>query len=378
MTGLFICASRRGQQRRQCFSSHSHFAAVSNSHSYSYSHSHSLSHFSTVNHSHSLSLSHSNSNSHANTTALPALTWKPLERKQSLTRSIGQLSKLKLSALVLLTTVTGHIAAAAAAAAESACPRQLALTLAGTALCSASANAFNQWAEAPLDAQMPRTRARPLPRLAVTPLTAFAWASVAGLSGVGTLAAVAGWAPAGWAALTIVLYAGVYTPMKRFSVYNTWIGALVGALPPLIGWSAVDPALTCQALFLPALLYAWQFPHFMALSWNLRTEYARAGYHMAALLDPKLNGRVAFRYALATVPLSLAAASPALLDLCCPAFAFTASVANAALVGAAFVFWRRPGRGSARRLFFGSLLHLPVLLGLFLYHRKRSLCRSEE
>ena len=293
--------------------------------------------------------------------------WKPLERKQNLLLSFAQLSKPKLSALVLLTTMTGYFAAPLSSASS---PSHLALTLAGTALCSASASAFNQWAEAPLDAQMTRTRTRPLPRLALTPLAAFGWASGAGLSGVAILAGGVGAVPAGWAALTVILYAAAYTPLKRLTIYNTWVGAVVGAIPPLIGWSAVDPQLTAQSLFLPALLYTWQFPHFMALSWNLRAEYARAGYRMAALLNPALNGRVAFRYAVALFPLCWAA-TPLGLDLCEPAFAVTSAAVNGALVWGAGRFWRGAGRERARRLFFLSLLHLPVVMGLFLYHRKR-------
>lgn len=310
---------------------------------------------------------------------LPSSPWKVVESKQSLFQSLAQLSKPKLSALVLLTSLTGYIAAPLSIHGSS--PGHMALMLTGTALCSASANTFNQWAEAPLDAQMSRTKGRPLPRLAVTPLTAFTWACVAGGSGVGLLAASCGVVPAGWAAMTVILYAGVYTPLKRLSLYNTWIGAVVGAIPPLIGWSAVDPSLSLQALFLPGLLYMWQFPHFMALSWNLRAEYARAGYQMASLLNPALNRRVALRYSLALVPLTLAA-TPLWLDLCEPAFGLTGNLANLVLLGGAFRFWRdgdetAKGKKAARRLFFLSLIHLPVVMGLFLYHRKRQLQEQE-
>lgn len=303
------------------------------------------------------------------------LQWKPfdLNRRQNILISIGQLSKLKLSAMVLLTTMTGYLAAPLS---SSASPSHLALTMAGTALCSFSANSFNQWAEAPLDAQMSRTRGRPLPRLALTPFAAFNWAAGAGLSGVLLLGSTVNWTAAGWAALTIVLYAGVYTPLKRISLYNTWIGSVVGAIPPLIGWSALHPQLTTASLILPGVLYAWQFPHFMALSWNLRKEYARAGYQMASLMNPELNKRVALRYALLLVPITLAA-TPLGVGLCSWSFAVTGNIVNLGLIGGAVRFWWRGDRASSRGLFFGSLLHLPLLLGLLLYHRDRQECIEE-
>ena len=281
-----------------------------------------------------------------------------------LLKSIGELSKFKLSALVVLTTMSGHIMAA-----TSQSPLNLGLTLAGTALCSFSANSLNQWAEAPLDAQMVRTQNRPLPRLALTPFAAFNWALVAGASGLAILTVGVNPVAAGLAGLTIVLYAGVYTPLKRISILNTWIGALVGAIPPLIGWTAISPhSLGPEAFILPAALFCWQFPHFNALSWNLRAQYARAGYKMAALLNPKLNGRVALRYSLALVPITFAAVA---VGLTSPLFALTGNLVNGLLIFQSVRFWKNPHRESARGLFFASLIHLPLFLVLLFVHRQR-------
>ena len=303
----------------------------------------------------------------------PDSIWKPVPAKPLsfplLLKSLGALSKFKLSALVVLTTMSGHVMAASQlpAIAISTTPSQLALTLLGTTLCSFSANTLNQWAEAPLDAQMARTQSRPLPRLVLTPFAAFNWAIVSGATGIGLLAFGVNPLAAGLAGLTIVLYGGVYTPLKRVSIVNTWIGALVGAIPPLIGWTAAWPELTPAAFILPAVLFCWQFPHFNALSWNYRAEYARAGYKMAAVLNPKLNGRVALRYSLALIPVTLASSA---LSLTTPLFALTGNLVNAPLIFQAIKFWRNPTRKSARGLFFASLIHLPLFMVLLFVHRE--------
>lgn len=305
-----------------------------------------------------------------------ALNWKVLP-VQPLTprlfiKSIGELSKFKLSALVVLTTMSGHIMAITATQ-QIPSVSQLGLTLVGTTLCSFSANSLNQWAESALDAQMPRTQNRPLPRLILTPFTAFNWALIAGASGLSVLGVGVNSLAAGLAGLTIVLYAGVYTPLKRISIVNTWLGALIGAIPPLIGWTAAFPHLTAPSLILPAVLYCWQFPHFNALSWNLRGEYARAGYKMTSVLNPKLNGQVALRYSLALIPVTFAASA---LGLTTPLFALTGNLVNLPLIFKSIQFWRNPTRKSARGLFFASLLHLPLLLALLFIHKSDSKCKE--
>jgi heme o synthase len=308
-----------------------------------------------------------------------AVVWRAVRGGEVMTpkllvRSLGELSKFKLSALVVLTTMSGHIMAASVGGTSSA--SQLGLTLLGTTLCSFSANSLNQWAESPLDAQMPRTQNRPLPRLILTPFAAFNWSVLTGASGLAILAVGVNPVASALAGLTIALYAGVYTPLKRISIVNTWIGALVGAIPPLIGWTSVLPYLSltsstsssvlASSLILPSLLFCWQFPHFNALSWNLRGEYARAGYQMTAVVNPKLNGRVALRYALALVPLTL---TTGIVGLTSWTFSLLAgNLINAPLIWKAFKFRQNPTRKTARHLFFASLIHLPLyLVFLFIY-----------
>lgn len=304
------------------------------------------------------------------------IKWKtlPLNQGGGTLKTLAELSKFKLSALVVLTSMSGHLMAASTAAATASNlaifpMTNLGLTLLGTALCSFSANSLNQWAESALDSQMPRTRNRPLPRLALTPFSAFNWAVLAGASGLSLLNFAVNPVAAGMAGLTIVLYAGVYTPLKRISILNTWVGALVGAIPPLIGWTAICPnALGLDAFILPAVLFCWQFPHFNALSWNLRAEYARAGYKMASVLNPKLNCRVALRYSLALIPITLLAP---LVGLTSPLFALTGNLINLPLIFQAFRFWRDPQRKSARTLFFATLIHLPLFMTFLFIHRQK-------
>lgn len=298
----------------------------------------------------------------------PEEAWKPViplgHRLRQLPRLYAQLSKLKLSALVVVTTMAGLHAAPH--------PPTLSLflgTVGGVALSSFSAAAFNQWLEAPFDSQMARTRLRPLPIHAFTSLHAFLFASLTGGLGVTTLALTAGGLPALLAAANILLYAGAYTPLKRASIANTWIGSVVGAIPPIIGYVAADGGvLSSGSLALGALLYCWQFPHFNSLSWNLRGDYARAGYHMTSVLNPALTTTVALRHSCALIPLSALIYA---LGVCTdPLWLLDSSLLNLVLIHLAYRFRRNPCRHTARRLFFFSLLHLPLLLILLLLHKR--------
>ncbi|KAA0194771.1 Protoheme IX farnesyltransferase, partial [Fasciolopsis buskii] len=171
------------------------------------------------------------------------------------------------------------------------------------------------------------------------------------------------------AAGNVVLYTAIYTPFKQISQANTWIGAWVGAVPPLMGWAATTADIHSGALILASLLYVWQFPHFMALSWNLRHEYSRAGYMMTSVLDPALCKRVAVRHAFATTLVCLAGAGCSAISLgpwagC--ALGLACLPPNVGLVYYAIKFARAPlGDGSsaaARRLFRATLIHLPVVM----------------
>ncbi|KAI8985341.1 UbiA prenyltransferase family-domain-containing protein [Pilobolus umbonatus] len=274
-----------------------------------------------------------------------------------------ELIKFKLAGLVALTTMAGY----AIAPGESTVTTLIATTV-GTGLCIGSANAINQWIETPYDAQMLRTRNRVLGRRALSQAHAFVFGGLTGVTGVGMLAACVNPITAILGAANIALYTMIYTPMKRSSIANTWAGAVVGAIPPMMGYTAVTGSLMDPgAWVLGGLLYCWQFPHFNALAWNLRADYSKAGYRMMAVTDPKLNARVSLRYSLAMFPLSLAVPY---LDLTSWWFALDSTVINGFMAWGAYRFWRNSNDKTGRQLFFGSVIHLPVLLALLMVHKR--------
>lgn len=298
--------------------------------------------------------------------------WKPIlplsQRLLSLPSIYSSLSKLRLSALVVTTTAAGYYIFPSYSSLSPSFSTFM-WTIAGVSLCSFSANTFNQWLEVPFDSQMGRTRMRPLPTMQLSSLHAFTFGVSSGLFGVGLLASQVSWLAAYLAGLNIALYVLAYTPSKRFSIVNTWIGAVVGAIPPMIGYVAANGGvLSGGSLVLGGILYCWQFPHFNSLSWNLKHEYARAGYCMASVLNPKLNVNVALLHSIALIPLS---GFLCLMKITNWPFLYTSSIANMALIYLSWKFKRRPERKSARTLFLSSLLHLPILLSLILVHKKR-------
>jgi protoheme IX farnesyltransferase len=207
---------------------------------------------------------------------------------------------------------------------------------------------------------------------------AVVFASITGTLGVTALHMGVNPTVAALGALNIFLYAGVYTPMKRVSVANTWVGAVVGGIPPLMGWAAASGAVALDGgpaellahpggWLLAALLFAWQFPHFNALSWTIRDEYKRAGYQMMVWKYPKMNARVALRYSLAFFPICLGLWWWEVTDV---GFLVDSSVVNGWLVREAWRFYKKGGEGGrARGLFWASVWHLPLLLGLAMAHK---------
>ncbi|KAH0536951.1 hypothetical protein FGG08_006216 [Glutinoglossum americanum] len=300
------------------------------------------------------------------------------------------LSKPRLSFLIVLTTTTAYSlypVPALLLPSTTASPSLSTLTLlfltTGTALTCASANAFNMLLEPAHDAKMSRTRNRPLVRKLISPRGALAFAIVTGLTGLGALYYGVNPTVAFLGGFNIFLYAGVYTPLKRISVLNTWVGALVGGIPPLMGWTAAAGQSatgtgawkelllgegSAGGWLLAALLFAWQFPHFNALSWTIREEYKNAGYRMLAWINPRMNARVAVRYSFAFFPVCVGLWWVGVTD---QGFLVTSTLVNAWIVREAWRFWRKQGKGgSARGLFWASVWHLPGLLVLAMVHKK--------
>lgn len=292
-----------------------------------------------------------------------------------LVRVYRQLSKSRLTFLVVLSGMMGYSLCPAALAAPTALPPvvQLLALAGGITLCSTAANALNQIVEAPYDAQMARTKARPLPRRALSHAHAFGVAMASATSGVALLAALTNPLTAALGALNIALYAFMYTPMKRHSIANTWIGAVVGALPPLMGWATctgtLHHATDACGWILGGILFAWQFPHFNALSHAMGNEYARGGFRMMAVTNPALNRRVAFRYALVLLPLC-SVALPLTGTVEPWPYALLSLVPNVPFAVYAGRFWYRPSEGSARRCFWFSLFHLPAVMVLAMACKK--------
>jgi len=276
-----------------------------------------------------------------------------------------ELSKAKLSGLVVLTTMFGYAMAPVDLSAS-----MLFWTTVGTAFCVTSANTLNQWAEVPYDSQMKRTTNRPIVRGAISPLHALGFGVGTGVVGAGILCTMTNPWLAWMGTGNTVLYAGAYTWLKRVSISNTWVGSVVGAVPPLMGWVAGTGGIEAGGLILAGILFAWQFPHFNALSWNLRGDYSRAGYQMMSVTDPALCRRVALQYSLALIPLSIGASYVGMCDWW---LAVDSTILNGWLSYRAWEFYRDGDDKSARKLFLFSIIHLPALIVLFLFHKRRGL-----
>lgn len=295
----------------------------------------------------------------------PELPWQMTPRSDlsQLGQNYLMLSKFRLTSLVVITTMAGYAMAPATFEWST-----FVLCTVGTGLCSAAANAINQYHEVPFDAQMSRTKNRVLVKGRLSPLHAVTFAGCAAATGVSILYFGVNGLTAALGAGNLLLYTSIYTPMKRFSILNTWVGSIVGAIPPVMGWVGCSGTVDAGAWILAGLLYAWQFPHFNALSWNLRPDYSRAGYRMMSVTNPGLCRRVALRYTGVITALSLAAP---LFDVTNMWFALETLPLNAYFAYLAWKFYQKSDSGTSRKLFRFSLLHLPVLMILFLLNKKR-------
>ncbi|XP_066991197.2 protoheme IX farnesyltransferase, mitochondrial [Anabrus simplex] len=273
------------------------------------------------------------------------------------------LSKSRLTSLVVMTSMAGYALAPA--------PFDLSTFLlcsAGTGLISCSANAINQFFEVPFDSQMDRTKNRVLVRGLLTPLHAVTFATVCALAGISTLYWCVNGLTAALGATNLILYTSIYTPLKRISILNTWVGAVVGAIPPLMGWASCANSLGPGAWIIAGILYAWQFPHFNALSWNLRPDYSRAGYRMMSVTNPGLCRRTALRY---TAGILLLSCMAPVFDVTTWWFALESIPLNVYFTYLAWQFNQNSDSKSARKLFRFSLLHLPVLMVIMLINKKQ-------
>ena len=289
-------------------------------------------------------------------------------KKRSKTSAYLDLAKAKLSALVVATTGAGFIAAGGPLSDQlplAAC------CVVGTALCSSSAAAWNQIIERDRDAQMKRTQQRPLVQGDLTVSEAKFAATSWGVAGTSILALGTDPVTTLLGLGNIGLYAGLYTYMKPRSIYNTWVGAVVGAIPPVMGWTAATGGsiLDLDAMILGSTLYLWQMPHFFALSYMHRIDYKRGGFAMLPVLesDGERTSQVVLRYAtyLSTVPFVSTFAG-----VTSSMFALEGIALNSYALYVAYKFRQERTNANARKVFLTSLWYLPSWLVLFLLHSK--------
>jgi protoheme IX farnesyltransferase len=276
-----------------------------------------------------------------------------------------ELTKPRMNFLVVITTMVGFCMAS---------PRGstnwilMLHTVLGTALTAACAAILNQLIERQLDAKMPRTRQRPLPAGRITPRQALAYGLASGFVGVLYLALAVNLLTALLGLATVLLYLLVYTPLKRITSLNTVVGAIPGAIPTLMGFTAVRGGLSPDALVVFTILFLWQMPHFLAIAILYKRDYSAAGFRMLPCVDEdlRLTSRMILLYSIALLP---ATVLPAVMGMAGAVY-FTAAV----LLGLAFLSCgvscaTTRCRADARQLFFASIIYLPLLLGLLMFDK---------
>lgn len=291
------------------------------------------------------------------------------------------LTKARLSMLVVITTFAGYWLHHIVSPQPGDLWWRLIHTIIGTTLTAFGAAVFNQLMEMDADARMNRTAARPLPAHRLPPAAAFGIGWVLSGMGIIHLGVKVNVESALLAGLTLLVYLFIYTPMKRTSPLNTLVGAVSGAIPPVIGWAATpggkelvnwnrdilrpELLLSTEALFLFSLLFLWQLPHFLAINWMYRDEYIRGGFKMWCNTDD--TGRATARRALGWCLLMLPLAVwPPLAGFTTWTFAAPALLLGGWLIWLSVQFLQNPERPRARKLFFATLLYLPAILAALL------------
>ena len=248
-------------------------------------------------------------------------------------------------------------------------------TAVGTALVGGGAGALNQYLERHHDGLMKRTEKRPLPSGRLLPAEVLLFGMLLSIVGIAELTVFANALTGFLAALTFATYLFLYTPLKRITPFATLLGAVPGALPPLIGWTAVRNEVTIEAWVLFAVLFCWQMPHFLSLAWMYRRDYGKAGFKVLTVFDP--DGRRTSRQILVfTAALILASLIPPLIGMTGLISFIGAVLLGGTFLGFGIAMWRYSGEMSgeglarinscSRKLFYASLIYLPAILLLFL------------
>jgi heme o synthase len=266
------------------------------------------------------------------------------------------LAKPRLNMLVVASSLAGYVMGGG----ELSNAPLVVFTVLGTGLVAGGASAFNQVIERGPDALMRRTRLRPLPDGRLQPVESLVFATLSAVTGLLILGLGVNLLSALVALATLLTYVLLYTPLKRRTSFATVIGAIPGALPPVIGWAAARSALSAGAWTLFAIVFLWQLPHFLAIAWIYRDDYARAGFPMLPVLEPdgRSTARQAMFYCAALLPVSLV---PTLVGLANTTYFVGAFVLGLIFLGLTLKFARTRAVPDARRLFFGSIIYLPTL-----------------
>ncbi len=268
-----------------------------------------------------------------------------------------ELTKPGITVFVTVTAAVGYLMAALPAIVLS----DILHLILGTALSTAGSLALNQYLEREPDAAMMRTRGRPVPSGRVPPAHAMLFGAALVTLGVGHLWYWLGWMPAFVAASAAFLYDAVYTPLKLRSPLATPVGAVPGALPALIGWTAHAGSIDARGMTLFGILFLWQLIHVLALAWNLRNDYELAGFQLIPPGSARLISALMVGYSVLLLPLSVL---PAVLGMTGNLYLAGASVLGAGMVAVTIAFLLKPTKQRCGRVFLGSLLYHPLLLAL--------------
>ena len=274
------------------------------------------------------------------------------------------LAKPRLNMLVVGSTLAGYVMGHG----EMFEVTRVVALVAGTGLVAGGASAFNQVIERRTDALMRRTRLRPMADGRLSSPDALLYAAALSLAGMGILAVAVNVLSSLVALATLVSYAAIYTPLKLRTSFATVIGAIPGALPPVIGWAAATNGLSQGAWILFGILFLWQLPHFLAIAWMYRDDYARAGFPMLPVIEPdgRSTARQSVLYTAALLPLSLA---PTLIGIATPTYFVAALLLTLGFLVLTLQFAKTRSVGDARRVFFGSIVYLPILWVLMIAGR---------
>ena len=290
----------------------------------------------------------------------------PPTATQATWRHYVELTKPRLSTLSVITAMLGYLAAVPYSYLDW---QRMLLVVLGTGLCAGGVAALNMWMESDTDAKMKRTAGRPIPKGLIAPGSAFVVGWVLCIAGLAVLFKLVNGYSAFIGLATIVAYLAIYTPAKRWSRWNTEMGAISGALPPLIGWAAAGRSNPGLGWSMFAIMFAWQMPHFFAIAWTYRKDYAAAGMPMLSVVDPS-GTKVARWTFIWTTLLVAASVFPTLLGYDTWYYFAVALLLGLWFLRPAFHFLDPAKRDTeARKLFFISIAYLPLLLGLLVADR---------